>query len=281
MAVAPSPTVRQRELGARLRELRNALGMTIEDVAESLLRSPTMISRAETGMRRASLRDVRDLCRLYGVSSSESAELMELARMAREQGWWTKYSDLNLEYIGLEQEAKAITCFAMYCLPGLLQTESYARAVIKSIAPEMDSHIVDQRVEARLRRQEVLEHDDPPHYRVLLDESVLLRRVGSAAIMADQLDKVLKLEREAKATVQVITFNVGTYAAQDSNFVLLEFCEPVSPVVFVEGLMHHQYLERSSDLDRYRDALEHLRDAALSPRDSVERIRERQEAFAG
>ena len=127
----PGPTVRQRELGMRLRDLRYALGMTIEDVAERLLCSPTKISRVETGMRRASLRDVRDLCQLYGVSDADMAELMELARMAREQGWWTKYSDLNLGYIGLEQEAAAITCFAMYCLPGLLQTESYAREVIK------------------------------------------------------------------------------------------------------------------------------------------------------
>jgi transcriptional regulator with XRE-family HTH domain len=277
----PGPTVRQRELGFRLRELRTALGMTIEEVAERLLCSPTKVSRAETGTRRASLRDVRDLCQLYGVADAEAAELMELAKMAREPGWWTKYSDLNLGYIGLEQEAAAITCFAMYCLPGLLQTESYAREAIRTIAPRIDLKVLEERVEARLLRQQLLTRDNAPRYRILIDESVLFRRVGGSAVMAEQLDKVLRLERESKVTVQVIPFEVGTYAAQDSNFVLLEFRDPVPPVVFVEGLMHHQFLGGSTDLERYREAVENLRDSALSPRDSVERIRERQAAFAG
>ncbi len=276
----PSPTVRQRELGTRLRELRNALDMTIEEVAERLLCSPTKISRAETGTRRATLRDVRDLSKLYGVSDAETAELMELAKMAREQGWWTQYSDLKLDpYIGLEQDAAAITCFMMYCLPALLQTEAYARTIIKATAPKMDSKILDQRVEARLRRQQLLAQDNPPRYRVLLDEAVLHRRVGGAAVMADQLGKILTLERESRTTVQVIPFDVGAYAASDSNFVLLEFREAMSPVIFLEGLTNHQYLERASDLDRYREALEYLRDSALSPRASVERIQEIQERY--
>jgi transcriptional regulator with XRE-family HTH domain len=282
MAVtSPSPTVRQRELGTRLRELRNALGLTIEEVAERLLCSPTKISRAETGTRRASLRDVRDLCQLYGISDAESAELMELARMAREQGWWTQYSDLKLDpYIGLEQEAAAITCFMMYCLPALLQTEDYARSIIKASAPKMDRKVLDQRVEARLRRQQLLDQDNPPRYRVLLDEAVLHRRVGGAAVMASQLDKILNVEHDAKATVQVIPFDVGAYAASDSNFVLLEFRETMAPVIFLEGLTNHQYLERASDLERYREAFEYLRDAALSPRASLDRIREIREQYA-
>lgn len=275
------PTVRQRELGMRLREKRNALDLTIEEVAEKLLCSPAKISRAETGARRASLRDVRDLCQIYGVNDDELAELMDLAKMAREPGWWTKYSDLNMEYIGLEESATAITCFAMYCLPGLLQTEAYARAVIKSIAPRMSAKVLDDRVEVRMRRQQLLLRDSAPRYRVLLDESVLRRQVGGPAVMAEQLGTVLSLEREGKVTVQVMPFEIGTYAAQDSNFVLLEFPDPVSPVVFVEGLMHHQFLERPTDLDRYREAVEDLRDCALSPRDSVERLRQHQAAFAG
>jgi transcriptional regulator with XRE-family HTH domain len=276
MAVTtPSPTVRQRELGTRLRELRTALGMTVEEVAENLLCSAAKISRVETGMRRPSLRDVRDLCQLYGISVAESAELMELAKMAREQGWWTQYSDLKLDpYIGLEQEATAITCFTMYYVPALLQTDAYARSIIKAIAPKMDPKVHEQRVEARMRRQQLLEQVSPPRYRVLLDEAVLARRVGSAAVMAAQLERILTLERESKATVQVIPLDLGGYAAADSNFVLLEFREPLPPVVFVEGLTNNQYLERRTDLDRYREAVELLRDSALSPRDSIARISE-------
>ena len=276
-----SPTVRQRELGARLRQLRTELGLTVEDVGEKLLCSATKISRMETGARRPSLRDVRDLCGIYGIDERTSADLMDLARKAREQGWWNQYDDLKLDpYIGLEQEATSITCFTMYYVPALLQTEDYARAIIKAIAPKMDPRIHQQRVEARLRRQQLLAQDKPPRYRVLLDEAVLRRRVGGSAVMAAQLDKILELELDGKATVQVIPFDIGAHAAQDSNFVLLDFEEPLPSVVFVEGLTNNLLQERKDDLERYREAVEYLRDSALSPRDSVLRIAERQRAYA-
>jgi transcriptional regulator with XRE-family HTH domain len=278
----PSPTVRQRELGARLRELRNALGLTVEDVAEKLLCSAAKISRAETGMRRASLRDVRDLCQVYGVGAAETAELMDLAQKARESGWWTQYSDLKLEpYIGLEQAATAITSFSMYCFPGLAQTEHYARAVIRAITPKMSPKVLDERVEARLRRQQLLDQDNPPRFRILLDEAVLRRQVGSREVMAEQLGKILALEHGSKLTVQVIPLEVGAYNAFDIMFTLLEVGESMPPVVFLEGLLRHQYVERPSEVDRYRESIESLRDEALNPRDSVECVRRYQESFAG
>jgi Domain of unknown function (DUF5753)/Helix-turn-helix domain len=243
--------------------------------------SATKISRIETGHRRPSLRDVRDLCKLYDVSDSDTDELMDLARMAREPGWWSQYGDLNLDpYIGLEQDASAITCFSSYYVPALLQTEAYARAIIKAIARKIDPAIHEQRVEVRLRRQQRLEQDNRPRYRALLDEAVLRRRVGGPAVMADQLGKILKLEREGKATVQVIPFEVGAHASQDSNFVFLEFQE-APPVVFVELLSTNLYHERISDLDRYREAVDYLRDEALSPRESVALIAEAQKNYAG
>jgi transcriptional regulator with XRE-family HTH domain len=277
---ATSPTLRQRELGTRLRQLRTRLGLTVEKVADELMCSATKISRIETGHRRPLLRDVRDLCRLYDVSDSDTDELMDLARMAREPGWWSQYSDLNLDpYIGLEQDASSITCFSSYYVPALLQTEAYAREIIKAIARKMDPEVHEQRVEARLRRQQLLEQDNRPRYRALLDEAVLRRRVGGPAVMADQLGKILKLEREGKVTVQVIPFDMGAHASQDSNFVFLEFQE-ASPVVFVELLSTNLYQERNSDLDRYREAVDYLRDEALSPRDSVALVAEVQKNYA-
>jgi transcriptional regulator with XRE-family HTH domain len=266
-----SPTVRQRELGKRLRELRNERGMTVEDVAEKLLCSATKISRLETGARRPSLRDVRDLCALYDVSVSTSADFMSLARGAREQGWWTQYEDLNLDpYIGLEEEATAITCYSMYYMPALLQTEDYARTIIKAIAPKIDPIIHQQRVEARMRRQHRLDDANRPRYRALLDEAALRRRVGGSALMAAQLGRILETARNDKVTVQVITFDVGAHAAADGFFVLLEFEDSdLSPVVFIEGLTGNQYIERKADIARYREAVEYLRDSALSPRDSL------------
>lgn len=280
--MAQSPTVRQRELGRRLRELRNQRGLTIEDVAERLLCAATKISRLETGARRPTLRDVRDLCTLYDVDVSISAELMDLARGAREPVWWTHYEDLKLDpYLGLEQVAIAITSYTAYYIPALLQTEEYTRAVIKAIAPKMDPEIFEQRVEVRMHRQHVLDDDNRPHYRVLLDEAVLHRRVGDPTIMTAQLDKVLEAVRDSKVAVRLIPFNIGIHAAQDSNFVLLEFDKEsnISPIVFIEGLTANQYLERQADVARYREAIEYLYDSALGPRESIQRVIELRESY--
>jgi transcriptional regulator with XRE-family HTH domain len=278
-----SPTIRQRELGSRLRRLRTGLGLTVEEVADKLLCSATKVSRIETAMRKPTLRDVRDLCRLYGLGSAETDELMTLARQAREPGWWTQYDDLKLEpYIGLEQDAASITCFMMYHAPALLQTADYARAIIKGIAPKIDPKILDQRIEARLRRQNLLNRPDAPRYRAILDEAVLHRKVGGSAVMQAQLEKILEVGRNGAAIVQIVPFDAGAHASQDSSFVFLEFDAPVlSPVVFVEGLVRNSYHDHSNEVDRYREAIEHLRDSALTPRDSALRIEEMLKSYAG
>jgi transcriptional regulator with XRE-family HTH domain len=277
-----SPTLRQRELGLRLRKLRNGLGMTVEDVADKLLCSPAKISRMETATRRPAARDVRDLCALYGVDEAVTAELMQLTRQAREQGWWTRYEDLDLyPYIGLEQEASSITCFCMYFIPGLVQTEDYARAMIKAVLPGIDPDICEERVEARHRRQQLLEGEGPPRYRAVIDEAVLRRCVGGSKVMAAQLGKVIDFAEAGKMTVQVIPFDVGAYAASDSNFVLLEFSDSMlTPVIYVEGLASSQYHERASDVALYREAVEHLRDCALSPRDSIRLLEQMRNTYA-
>src|SRR5580704_12660746 len=218
-----SPTIRQRELGLRLREFRTAKGLTVDDVAKELLCSPTKISRAETGARRPTLRDVRDLCRIYEIHPETSAELMGLAREARVSGWWTQYNDLKISpFIGMEQAATGITCFGMYFVPALLQTEDYAREIIKGIAPRIEENVLAQRVEARMIRQKLLYQAKPPKYRALLDEAVLHRQVGGPSVMRAQLDKILSFMRE-RAAVKVIPYEVGAYGAIDSTFEYLEF----------------------------------------------------------
>lgn len=276
-----SPTVRQRELGLRLRELRTAKNLTVEMVAKELLCSPTKISRAETGVRRATLRDVRDLCRIYEVDAETSAELMELARDAYQPGWWAKYDDLKIApLIGMEQSATAITAFGMYFFPALLQSEDYARALIKGINPKMSEKVLDQRVEARMERQRLLHGPTPPRYRVLLDEAVLRRHIGGPAVMRDQIDRILSFIREEKSTVQVIPYTVGAYNAHDSNFTYMEFGGTKLPdLVFVETLVSQLYIERPDELDRYREALDYLRDSALNPRDSARKIEEIRDEF--
>jgi len=277
-----SPTVRQRELGVRLRELRTAKNLTVEMVAKELLCSPTKISRAETGVRRATLRDVRDLCQIYEVDPETSAELMELAKDAYQPGWWAKYDDLKITpLIGMEQSASAITSFGMYFFPALLQSADYARAIIKGIAPKIEDKILDGRVAARMERQQKLfEGSKPPKHRVVLDEAVLRRHIGGPAVMRAQLDQVLSVMRDDKTTVQVIPYTAGAYGAHDSNFTYLEFVGTKLPdLVFVETLVSQLYIERPDEVDRYSEALDHLRDAALNPRDSAKKIEEIRDEF--
>jgi transcriptional regulator with XRE-family HTH domain len=278
-----SPTARQRELGTRLRGLRNEHGMTVEEVAAKLLCSATKISRLETAARRPSLRDVRDLCALYEVDKPTAPELMSLAREARERGWWTEYEDLDLDpLIGLEQEATAITCYSINYIPGLLQTRDYAAGIIRTVAPKMESQIVQQRTEARMRRQQLLEVDNRPRYHVVLDEAVMHRGVGGPALMVAQLDKILETVRSDKAIVQVIPFTAGAYAAADGYFVLLDFEEDSNlwPMVFIEGLAGNQYLQHRDDIARYRETIEYLRGRALSKSDSVKLMIKMRKSYA-
>ena len=276
-AEGANPTIHQRELGFRLRELRNALGLTVEEVGVRLECSAAKISRLETGARRAVLKDVRDLCRIYEVTDQTQVdELLDLARRAREPGWWTRYEEpLFSPYLGLEQNAVAITAFSIF-VPALLQTADYARTTMKSVERMIDPIVLDQRVEARLRRQALFDRQPPPRYRALLDETALRREVGGLAVMRAQLEKLLLSITEEKAVVQVIPFGVGAHASTDSNFVVLELPEDTQQpdVVFVEGLSTNRYLERPAEIARYREAVEYLRDSALTPRDSANLITE-------
>jgi hypothetical protein len=230
----------------------------------------------ETATRGANPRDVRDLCRIYGLTSqNEIDELTDLARQAREPGWWTQYSDLRLSpYIGLEQEAVAITACSTWWFPALLQTADYARALIKSTSHKIDSRTIDERIEARMRRQQILGREARPRYRAILDEAVLRRNVGGQTVMAAQLDKVLKCQEEEMAFIQVIPFDAGAHVSVDSNFDLLEFAEPSiqGPVVFMEGLNRDLYLERPAEIKLYREAIDYLRDSALNVNDSMNLI---------
>ena len=264
---ATRPTMRQGELGTRPRQLHNGLGLTVEEVGEKLLCSATKISRVETGACRPSLHDVRKLCRPYGMNEVGTAELVELAKMA-EQGRWSQYSNLKLDpYIWLEQEAASVTCSSMYYVSALRQTKTYGYRMIKIIKPKMDLEIRKQRVQALLRQQQLLEQATRPRYRVLPVKAVLYRRVDGPAVIVTQFEEIPKLEQDGKATVQVMPFKTGARAAQDTNFLFLDL-QDSRPVVFVEGPTANLYIKRDSDLDRYPEAVEYLRDEALGPRGS-------------
>lgn len=280
MAADRSPTLRRRELASQLRDLRKQSGRTVEDVAREMLCSPPKISRIETGVRPASLRDVRDLCTIYRVDDSLRDRLMALAREAKDQGWWNKYEDIAIDrLIGLEIEATQISSYESCVIPWMFQTREYARAVIRGSLPRIADHILDERVAARLTRQEIITRESPPHFWSLVDESSLRRRVGSNQIMREQLKGMVELAAISNMTLQVVPFSLGAHPGLDNTFELLEFQSGQPPVVYVESMAGGLYLESTSDIDRYKEALMHLRAGALDPESSISLIEQVRETF--
>jgi transcriptional regulator with XRE-family HTH domain len=266
-----SPTVRRRELGALLRALRVERGLTVEQVADRLLCSPSKVSRMETGQRGATARDVRDLCDLYEVSDpNERTRMTKLAAEGKQAGWWQSYELVDLAtYVGLEADAIAIRSFKSTTVPGLLQTEDYARVIHESAAPDFSSERIDQFVQVRMTRQEALTRESPLQLWAALDEPVLHRLVGGYRVMGDQLRQMAETAKLPNVTIQIIPFSVGAHPAMESSFDILEFGAVAPNVVYVEGLAGNMYLERAQDLERYEKAFDILRGAALSPQDSI------------
>lgn len=264
-----SPTVRRRELGARLRALRLAAELTVEDVAERMEVSPAKISRIETAARGVSIADVRFLCDLYQVSTEERDRLLTLARESKRRSWWQQYGlpDAVATYVGLEDAATSIHQYDTSLVPGLLQTEDYATAVTSGILPDIPAETINQIVAARLTRQGRLVESDPPELWAVLDETVLRRSVGSTEIMRHQMEELITRSTRPNVTVQVIPLGAGAHPGLDSAFEILQLPE-VADVVHVEGLVGTFFLQNPSDLQRYRRAFDQLRAIALGPRDT-------------
>jgi transcriptional regulator with XRE-family HTH domain len=272
-ATGVSPTVRRRELGALLRALRMDAELTVDQVADQLLCSPSKVSRMETGHRGVSLRDVRDLCELYGVTDqAERERLGMLAREGKVQGWWQPFDLPYDTFVGLESAAVAISDFEPGVLPGLLQSPDYSRAVHEAVIPRLAPEVIAQRVEARTIRQQVLSRPAPPRFTAIVDEAVLHRAVGGPVVMRDQLERVVEASKAPNVTIQVLPYRVGAHAALDSTFIMLEFPAPMPGVIYVDGLVGQMYLEQEQDVRRYREVFDQLRALSLDPEDSIDLI---------
>jgi transcriptional regulator with XRE-family HTH domain len=272
-----SPTLRRRELGARLRALRLERGLTVDQVAERMLCSPSKVSRMETGQRGATLRDVRDLCTLYGVTDpAQVSHLMELVKEGKQQAWWQSHElDYFATYVGLEQAATYLCYYQSSIVPGLLQTVEYARAMYEGGLPaEFTPERADELIEVRLRRQQVLSRDPPLKLEAVFDEAVLHRLVGGRAVMAAQLQHLVEVAKRPNVTLQVIPYDAGAHPAMDSMFTLVEFDGVAPSVVYVEGLMGWLYIEREHEVTRYKQILEYLRNIALNPKETIKLVSE-------
>jgi hypothetical protein len=271
-----TPTGRRRRLGAELRRLREEAGLTIDQVAEVLECSQSKVSRIETGQVSATPRDVRDMLALYRVPDAQREAMVQIAREARQPGWWQKFVDVPdgvPAYVGLETAATSIDVYMSVIVPALLQTADYARAVIGAVRPDLPGAEIDRRVELRLRRQALLDQDHPPALRVLLDDTVLRRPVGGEAVMAAQRRRLLEDAARPAVTLQVLSTEAGAHAGMDGPFTIFGFPAPAErDVVALDSAADALYLEGPEDVARYRRVFELLLPAALTPEASAERI---------
>lgn len=274
MSEVRSPTVRRRELGALLRKLRTKKGLTVEQAADRLLFSMSKLSRMETGHGVATPRDIRDLCDLYGVTDeAERDHMMQLAAEGKQQGWWQSY-DLDFgTFVGLEADATAIRRYQSVVVPGLLQTAAYARAMHEADVPRLSPKRIDELVEVRMLRQQLLSRDPVLHFHVVLDEAVLHRMVGGPQVMGGQLERLIEAANLPNVTIQVIAYSAGAHPAMDSTFSMLDFAGSVPSLVYVEGLAGPIYIESPQDIARYQQVFEYLCTVALNPQESIELVK--------
>ena len=273
----PSPTVRRKRLTVELRRLREQAGLTCEDVGQRLECSGTRISRMETGRIGARPGDVRELLEIYGVTGAAADSLVQLARDARRKGWWHAYGRVLPPwfeaYVGLESDAARLHDFQPSVVPGLLQIEDYARAILRD-APYADyGEDIDQQLALRMRRQAVLDQPRPPQVRMVLGESVLWMQVGGPAVLRAQLLRLAELAARPDFSLQILPLRTAAHAQPAGPFTLLEFADPADPtVVYLEHLTGSLLLDEDEEVQRYRAMFDHLRAAALGPGPSADLI---------
>jgi transcriptional regulator with XRE-family HTH domain len=258
------PTVLRILLGARLRRLRESRGLSAATAGKAIRGTPSKISRMESGKVGFKQRDVGDLLTLYDVQDpDERATMLSLAQEANKQDWWHRYSDVLPNwfevYISLEEAASLIRTYEVQFVPGLLQVEEYARAVVTLGFPDVAHNELEQRVNLRMTRQNCLTEPNAPRLWAVLDEAVLHRSLGGRAIMRRQLEHLIEITELPNVTIQILPFATGGHAAAGGAFTILRFGEPALPdVVYLEQLSSALYLDKPHELDNYMRVMNRL-----------------------
>jgi transcriptional regulator with XRE-family HTH domain len=251
-------------LGAQLRRLREAKGITLEQAGAKIRASHSKMSRLELGRVGFKDRDVIDLLTAYGVTDADERErLRSLAREANTQGWWHVYADVLTNwfeaYVGLEEAATSIRAYEVQFVPGLLQTEDYARAVTLLGYADAPAAEIERRVGLRMARQKLLAGSDPLRLWTVVDEAALRRAIGGPEVMRGQLRHLIEASTRPNISIQVIPFYAGGHAAAGGPFTILRFGEADLPdVVYLEQLTSALYLDRREDVDHYLAVMERL-----------------------
>ncbi|GAA1185385.1 helix-turn-helix domain-containing protein [Pseudonocardia alaniniphila] len=275
------PTVLRIVLGTHLRRLREANGITREAAGDAIRASHAKISRLELGRVGFKERDIVDLLSLYGVTEAgEREEYLSLARRANSRGWWHQDSALLPSwfetYLGLEQAASVIRTYQVQFVPGLLQSEEYARSVILVGHQDESADDIDRRVRLRMNRQKMLTEPGAPQLWAVIDEAALSRPFGTRRVMHDQIEHLLEMTSLPNVTVQVLPFEFGIHAAAGGPFTILRFAEADLPdVVYLEQLNSAIYLDKRPEVEDYLAVMERVSVQAETPAETKAILRKK------
>jgi transcriptional regulator with XRE-family HTH domain len=279
-------TVPRRQLGRHLRELRGSQRITVKAAAEQLEWSEAKIWRIETGQTSLRSHDVELMCRIYGAPADLTEALMGLARETKAKGWWQAFGDVIPEwfdvYVGLEEAAAEISWYESELVPGLLQTEDYARTLIEADNPGVDTPEIDRRVQVRVQRQALVRRATAPlKLRVVLSEAVLHRPVGGPQVMAAQLDRLAEAGELANISLRVVPFSAGFHRGVLSGpFEILRFpqngdgTDSEPPTTYMDGYTGALYLDKPSEVERYAEAFGSITQTSLDEPSSASLIRQ-------
>jgi transcriptional regulator with XRE-family HTH domain len=274
-----APTVRLRRLASELRALRKAADLTQDDVFERTSINVATLFRIEKAHVRPQKRTLIALLDVYGVTDpAERERLLAMSREANRLGWLQAYEDqIGQEYstyVSFESEARSVRNYESLFIPGLLQTEDYARAVIRGVLPHVTDDEVTKRVEVRMQRQGVLDKSDPLRLWCVMDEAAVRRSVGGDKVMKSQLTRLIDAATVPTTVLQVIPYGAGAHPGMPGSFVVMDFAEPTDPeIVYIDSMAGDLFLERGEDVERFATVFEHLRAAALSPADTTRLLR--------
>lgn len=278
-ATAGGPTARRLVLGSQLRRLREASGISREDAGYSIRGSGSKISRLELGRVGFKERDVADLLTLYGVESeTERSTFLDMVSQSNQPGWWHRYGDLVpnwfQDYVGLEESASRIQAYEIQFVPGLLQTENYARAVSAQGNSVSDNDEVERRVRLRMQRQELFTQPQAPRLWAVIEESVLYRPFGGREVLREQIEHLLDITTRTNISLQVVPFELPRPPAEGA-FTILRFAEPEIPdIVYLEHLCGALYLDKSEEVELYSKVSHRLAVDARTPADTKQALDE-------
>ncbi|WP_245929878.1 helix-turn-helix domain-containing protein [Allonocardiopsis opalescens] len=260
----------------QLRRLREARGISREAAGYEIRASESKISRMELGRVSFKRRDIEDLLTYYGVTGTERVEILELTQEANQPGWWHRYNDIMphwfQSYVGFEQAASRIRTYEIQFVPGLLQTEEYARSVIGAAQGAGATDDVERRVAMRMRRQQLLTTTEGERLQLwaVIDEAALRRRIGNPSVMRGQAEHLIALSKRPNITIQVMPFRFGGHTAEGGAFSILRFPEAdMTDIVYVEQLTSAQYLEKADEIERYTQVMDQLSVDSMTPRETV------------